>query len=99
MLINQRLALRRQSRQAPNQRMRARSVAITGAAVSFSTPLQIAVVAFNLYVGPHALQFENVLEAILKNGFGNRSNAIGNRVHRAELRLHIGWKSRVRQSL
>ena len=53
-------------------------------------------VARDLYVGAQAAQFLHVHEAVFENGFGDAGRALGNTVHRHELRLHVGGKRRVR---
>ena len=44
----------------------------------------------------HAVELGHVHEAVFKNGFHHPAAALGHRVHRHKLRLHIGGKARMR---
>ncbi len=53
-------------------------------------------IALELNIGTHALQFEDVLEAVLENRLGDGADAGGDRIQRTELGLHVGGKCGIR---
>ena len=48
-------------------------------------------------VGAEAAQLQHVHEAVLEDRLDDRADAVGDRVERGELRLHVGGKSRMRR--
>ena len=69
-----------------------RSVAITGAPTSASTPLHDRRVAFDGDIGAQPMQLLHVHEPVLEDRLGDAADAVGDAVERHELRLHVGGK-------
>jgi hypothetical protein len=74
-----------------------RSVAITVAPSSLATPCHEGRIAVDLDVGAQTLQLHSMHEAVLENGFANDRCALGHRIDRHELCLHVGRKCRIRR--
>jgi hypothetical protein len=52
-------------------------------------------VAVDADVGAEALQLDRVHEAVLEDGLADHRHALGDRVERHELRLHVGREGRI----
>ena len=73
-----------------------RSLAMTGAPKSFSTPVNHRGRAFDLHLRAHAFQFREMHVALRKNIFRDDADAFGGGKQRAHLRLHVGRKTGIR---
>ena len=67
-----------------------RSVAITGAPLSCATPRTTAPCAVDADVRTQAQQLVHVHETVLEDRLVDHAHAVGDAVHRHELRLHVG---------